>query len=139
MNGYNYNGFQGFNPFMNLNTANTMGYNCTNNGGYNNANAQTLIRVAGYAGAEAFQVPANSVVPLFDANKGLLYIKSTDSAGFTKDIQTYTITPIQAQTDPEYVTRQEFNELKEFIANGKSGIPKSESIPAKSNGSNSAN
>lgn len=52
-----------------------------------------LIRVTGLEGAKAYQMSANSVVPLFDANEDIMYIKSTDGAGFPT-IRTFSFMPI---------------------------------------------
>lgn len=41
-----------------------------------------LIRVTGMDGAKAYQMPPNSVVPLFDADNDIMYVKSTDGTGF---------------------------------------------------------
>lgn len=40
-----------------------------------------LIRVTGMDGAKAYQMPPNSVVPLFDADNDIMYVKSTDGDG----------------------------------------------------------
>mgnify|MGYP006923198383 CR=1 FL=1 len=84
-----------------------------------------LIRVTGIEGARAYPVTPNSTVPLFDADRDVLYVKSTDAGGFPT-IRAFTFAPLQdtQQQQPEYVTRQEFNELKEMIANGKQPVRK---------------
>jgi hypothetical protein len=88
---------------------------------------QSLIRVTGIEGAKAYQMPANSIVPLFDDQNDIMYVKSTDGAGFPT-IRTFAFTPIENQApQPEYVTRAEFNELKEMIENGKQSVSKSKS------------
>ena len=78
-----------------------------------------LIRVTGIEGARAYPVPPNSTVPLFDADRDVLYVKSTDAGGFPT-IRAFAFAPLQdtQQQQPEYVTRQEFNALKEMIENG---------------------
>ena len=43
---------------------------------------QSLIRVNGIDGARAYQMPPNSTQALFDTDKDILYIKTTDGAGF---------------------------------------------------------
>ena len=85
-----------------------------------------LIRVTGMEGARAYPVSPNSVVPLFDADRDVMYIKRTDAGGYPT-IQAYQFSPVQEaapSVQPEYVTRQEFNELKEMIVNGKQPVPK---------------
>lgn len=52
---------------------------------------QNLIRVNGLEGAKAYQMSANSTVALFDANNDLMYVKSTDGAGFPSIIYIFRI------------------------------------------------
>lgn len=82
-----------------------------------------LIRVTGAEGARAYPVAPNSVVPLFDAERDVLYVKSADAGGFAT-IRAFAFTPLQdtPQQKPEYVTRAEFDELKEMIASGKQPV-----------------
>ena len=92
---------------------------------------QNLIRVNGIDGAKAYQMPANSTVSLFDANEDIMYIKTTDGAGFPA-IRTFAFNEVVANTNPiqdtaDYVTRDEFNKLKEELLNGKQSIQRSKS------------
>lgn len=82
-----------------------------------------LIRVTGAEGARAYPVAPNSVVPLFDAERDVLYVKSADAGGFAT-IRAFSFAPLQdaPQQQTEYVTRREFEELKEAIANGKQPV-----------------
>ena len=77
-----------------------------------------LIRVTGIDGARAYQMPPNASVPLFDGGEDLLYVKTTDGAGFPT-IRTFAITPISdaapAANGAEYVTRAEFDKLREEV------------------------
>lgn len=41
-----------------------------------------LVSVTGIEGAKAYQLPPNSAMPLFDANSDVLYLKTTDAAGY---------------------------------------------------------
>lgn len=101
---------------------------------------QSLIRVNGENGAKAYQMGPNSVVPLFDANDDIMYIKMTDGAGFGsyrkfrfKEI--FDI-PEQSQPQTEYVSREEFNQFKqEMINNGKQFIQQSDETSKQSNNS----
>lgn len=70
-----------------------------------------LIRVTGMDGAEAYQMPPNSVVPLFDADNDIVYIESTDGAGFPT-IRAFAFQPIENPTPQtqRYATREEFND-----------------------------
>lgn len=82
-----------------------------------------LIRVTGMDGAKAYQMPPNSSVALFDGGQDVFYVKTTDGAGFPT-IKAFSFAPLQEQLaqSPDYVTRAEFNELKEMIANGKQPV-----------------
>ena len=111
-------------------------FNPINNSPYmmNNYNPQTwytptpnqsLIRVTGIDGAKAYQMNPNSVVPLFDSDNDIMYIKSTDGAGFPtiEAFRFEAYEPTQQPTQNDYVTRAEFNELKGMIDNVKQFIP----------------
>lgn len=77
-----------------------------------------LNRVTGIEGARAFQVPPNSVVPLFDDTQDVFYIKTTDSGGFPT-LKGYRFSPIEdAPTQPaQGLTRPEVEEIiREEIA-----------------------
>jgi type II secretory pathway predicted ATPase ExeA len=85
-----------------------------------------LIQVTGMEGAKAYPLAPNSVAALFDADRDVMYIKRTDAGGYPT-IQAYQFSPVQEaapSAQPEYVTRQEFDELKEMIANGKQPVRK---------------
>ena len=89
--------------------------------------APGLIQVTGMEGAKAYPLAPNSVAALFDADRDVMYIKRTDAGGYPT-IQAYQFSPVQEaapSAQPEYVTRQEFDELKEMIANGKQPVRKS--------------
>ena len=86
---------------------------------------QQLIKVNGIDGARAFQMSPNSSVALFDINADLIYIKSTDGAGFPT-IDTYKFTRVEEKSVPEveYVSKEEMMEeieklRKEIKNNGK--------------------
>lgn len=88
--------------------------------------APGLIQVTGLEGAKAYPLAPNSVAALFDADRDVMYIKRTDAGGYPT-IQAYEFKPLQEappSVSPEYVTREEFNELKEMIANGKQPVRK---------------
>ena len=92
---------------------------------------QSLIRVNGIDGAKAYQMPANSTVALFDTNEDIMYVKSTDGAGFPS-IRTFSFTEIKENTkatqNTDYISRQEFEEFKkELMNNGKQSISRSKS------------
>ena len=84
-----------------------------------------LIRVTGMEGARAYQMPPNSAVALFDGGQDVFYVKTTDGAGFPT-IRAYSFQPMeqaQAMGASEYVTRAEFDQLKERIVHGKQPVP----------------
>ena len=92
---------------------------------------QNLIRVNGIEGAKAYKMNANSIVSLFDANEDIMYIKSTDGAGFPS-IRTFSFTEVKEQNKPiqqvDYISREEFEEFKkELMNNGKQSISRSKS------------
>lgn len=92
---------------------------------------QNLIRVNGIEGAKAYQMPANSTVALFDSNDDVMYVKSTDGAGFPS-IRTFAFTEVKEQNKPiqqvDYISREEFEEFKkELMDNGKQPIQRSKS------------
>ena len=84
-----------------------------------------LIRVTGMEGARAYQMPPNSAVALFDGGQDVFYVKTTDGSGFPP-IRAYSFQPMeqaQAMGSSEYVTRAEFDQLKEMIVHGKQPVP----------------
>lgn len=87
---------------------------------------QNLIRVNGIGGANAYQMSANSTVALFDYNEDIMYIKTTDGAGFP-NIRTFRFEEI-SQNNPsvDYVKKDEFEqfrkEIMEVMAYGKQSI-----------------
>lgn len=88
---------------------------------------QQLIKVTGIEGAKAYQMPPNSAVPLFDADNDIMYVKTTDGAGFPT-IRAFSFQPIEGpQHDSgEFITRDEFDKaisnLKGMIDNGKFAV-----------------
>ena len=93
--------------------------------------AQNLVRVNGVDGAKAYQMPANSTVALFDANEDIMYIKTTDGAGFPS-LRTFNFVEItqneKSTGSQDYISRQEFEEFKkELMNNGKQSISRSKS------------
>lgn len=79
---------------------------------------QTLLRVNGIEGARAYNLSPNSSCALFDANKDVMYIKSTDAGGYAT-IAAYSYSKIenQAAVAPDFVTREEFEERMEELKN----------------------
>lgn len=109
-----YGMYQSQNPMYNPYTMPQSGYS-------NRENTQSLIRVNGIDGARAYQnMGANSTVALFDANDDLMYIKSTDGAGFPS-VRTFRFEEVtgtnQVVSNNDYVSREEMeNYVKQFIS-----------------------
>ena len=112
-----------FNPyFQNLqNYGNQMQnytpYNAQYNAPQNAVNQ--LIRVTGIDGAKAYQMAANSTVALFDSNEDIMYVKTTDGAGFGT-IRAFSFSEIDLSatakpTTTEYVTKAEFEKLRNEV------------------------
>ena len=82
-----------------------------------------VIRVTGLEGARAYanQMTPNSRAVLFDGNEDIMYIISTDGAGFPTT-RMFDFSERTNGAAPEYVTRKEFDELKELITNGKQSV-----------------
>lgn len=84
---------------------------------------QQLIKVSGLEGAKAYQMPANSAVALFHESEDLMYIKTTDGAGFpTIKAFRFEAVPETVETSTRYVTMDEFEKFKEEILNGKQSV-----------------
>lgn len=100
---------------------------------------QNLIRVTGMDGAKAYQMPPNSSVALFDEGEDIFYVKTTDGAGFPT-VRAFAFSPIEinqpAKTTGEYVTREEFEELKGMIFDGKQSVRKNSRTSPADGGSN---
>lgn len=73
-----------------------------------------LIRVNGIEGARAYQMPANSTVALFDTNNDIMYIRTTDGAGFPQ-IRVFSFTEMNQQKQEGSVSRSEIDEIKAEI------------------------
>ena len=94
--------------------------------------AQNLIRVNGIDGAKAYQMTPNSTVALFDSNEDIMYVKSTDGAGFPQIRKFKFVEMQESQTQQpvnnDFISREEFeNFKKEIMSNGKQSVRKSES------------
>lgn len=77
-----------------------------------------LIQVTGMEGAKAYPLAPNSEAALFDAGRDVFYVKRTDAGGYPT-IAAYEFKPLQEaapSAQPEYVTREEFEEWKAIVA-----------------------
>ena len=61
-----------------------------------------VVKVNGQNGANAFQIGPNSSVILLDESGSLVWLVTTDGAGY-KTVAPYDITPHQAKPAPDYV------------------------------------
>lgn len=104
-----------------------------------------IIWVQGEAGAKGYQVPPNSNVILMDNDDLILYIKSTDNVGMTS-MRSFRLTEITNESpnglitqkaNINYVTREEFEELKGMIEDAKSNFFTNASNENKPTGGNS--
>ncbi len=97
-----------FNPYNNITNPQMNNFQTPQN---------NLIRVTGLDGAKAYQMPPNSSVALFDNDNDIMYVKTTDGAGFPT-VRIFKFEPLQKPKSTEtdsYITRQEFEELKKEV------------------------
>lgn len=101
-------GLNNFNPYQN---------NISQNNNFSTQVQQNnLIRVTGIDGAKAYQMSPNSSVALFDSESDIMYVKTTDGAGFPT-IRTFRFEPIEdvPKIQDAYITRDEFDALKQEV------------------------
>lgn len=91
---------------------------------------QQITTVNGEAGAQAYQMGANSSALLLDENKPLLYLARTDGAGY-KTISTYTITEYKPE-DPLAKIEERLTRLEAIISESNSAKLKPEHNEAES-------
>lgn len=86
---------------------------------------ESIIRVTGIEGAKAYPVQPNCRVALFDDSRDVFYLKAADGGGYPT-LTAFSFAPLRedAPPTPDYVTREEFNQLKEAFENGKQPIRK---------------
>ena len=79
-----------------------------------------LTKVSGLDGAKAYQMAPNSAAALFHESEDIMYVKTTDGAGFPT-IRTFRFEPIEEPSgdNSRYVTVEEFEKFKEEFLNGK--------------------
>lgn len=93
-----------------------MAYNPNVYNPYGSQAVNGLTSVTGIEGARAYPLPPNSVMPLFDANEDMMYVKSTDGAGFPT-VKIYRFEEVQPEVEqsPDYVSRDEFDKLNKKL------------------------
>lgn len=100
-----------------LNNFNSYQNNISQNNNFSTQVQQNnLIRVTGIDGAKAYQMSPNSSVALFDSESDIMYVKTTDGAGFPT-IRTFRFEPIEdvPKVQDAYITRDEFDALKQEV------------------------
>ena len=83
-----------------------------------------LIQVTGLEGAKAYPLMPNAEIALFDAGRDVFYVKRTDAGGYPT-ISAYQFAPMQEaapSVQPEYVTREEFEEWKAMVTPKKTKV-----------------
>lgn len=101
-------GLNNFNPYQNSISQ--------NNNFSTQVQQNNLIRVTGIDGAKAYQMSPNSSAALFDSESDIMYVKTTDGAGFPT-IRTFRFEPIEdvPKVQDAYITRDEFDALKQEV------------------------
>ena len=87
--------------------------------GYNiGIGSNDLPKVKGIESARQFPTQPNSRVAIFDEDDDVFYVIATDASNF-KSIRRFRFNeePIEVAYDNKYVTKEEFNSLKEAIDN----------------------
>ena len=74
--------------------------------------------VNGRQSADNYSMMPNSSVILMDSNIDRFYLKKADASG-SCTIKEYDFHEVEDKSVPEYVTREEFEELKEMIKENK--------------------
>lgn len=83
-----------------------------------NLQRQEIIKVNGQNGARAFQMAPNSSALLLDESAPIVWLVQTDGAGYKTELP-YSITPYQAQPEPDYGSLEERIRRLEDAINGK--------------------
>lgn len=83
-----------------------------------------IIWVQGEAGAKSYLIAPNTTVQLWDSETQTIYLKSADASGMPtmkildytiRDSQNHTTAPIVTDEEPLYVTKDEFDTLRDEI------------------------
>lgn len=88
---------------------------------YGNSSYSDFRWVQGEAGAKAFTMPPNSRALLLDSESPVFYIKVTDMSGMPQPLRIFDYTErvatasLPAVDESNYVTRNEFNDLRKMI------------------------
>lgn len=79
-----------------------------------------VVRVNGEPGARAYQLGANSSALLLDESGLLVWLVTSDGAGY-KTVSAYDITPHQATPTPDYNSLESRIQRLEELVNGNTG------------------
>ena len=80
---------------------------------------QRVVRVSGRPGAEAFQMPANSEALLLDETAPIVWLKTTDGAGYPR-LTAYDIVVHEEEKPADFKSFEERLKRLEEIVNAKS-------------------
>lgn len=85
-----------------------------------NLQRQEIVKVNGQNGAKAFQMAPNSSALLLDESAPIIWLVQTDGAGYKTEVP-YSITPYQAQIEPDINSLEErIRRLEDMINDKKS-------------------
>ena len=109
-----------------------------------NSNTNNIVWVQGHEGAKSYIIPPNSNVILLDSEEeGKMYIKSSDNIGMCT-LRTFIfnevidVEPSKDVNTSQFVTKNEFEELKDMINSLKGGRNEQFVQPVKPNKPNNA-
>ena len=85
-----------------------------------------VVRVNGEGGAKAYQMGANSSALLLDESGLMVWLVTTDGAGY-KTVSAYDITPHKQSPAPDYGSLENRIERLEMIINGNAWNPSADS------------
>lgn len=81
-----------------------------------------LLQAKGLRGAKEYPVPPNAIVPIFDEDEDILYIKSVDQNNYAT-VRRYGLTELEDEpVQNGMVSEKEFHEFKEEVLNGQRSI-----------------
>ena len=89
------------------------------------AQPQQIIKVSGEPGARAYQMPANSSVLLLDEQQPVVWLKTTDGAGYPQ-LTPYKIEPFEPEPVPDLKGIEARIKRLEDMLDGKSNTRKNE-------------
>ena len=104
-----------YNPYYNAFPTNNSIYNPVSAGmGYSQLNKQEIVKVNGEGGAKAYQMPPNSSALLLDETQPIIWLKTTDGAGYPA-ISAYNIEPYAPETVSNNDIEKRVKRLEDII------------------------